>query len=112
MRLAAIPGLNFLQTYVVSARGMKTRFGQRKGDYEAYLAAGQDAVGDVREASGKPRSRNSGQDEDFEEEYEYDYDYDDYDEEVDDFSGKRLGPSDDYPRSDDYHSYFDDDYGS
>jgi hypothetical protein len=112
MRLAAIPGLSFLQTYVMSARGMRTRFGQRQGDYEAYIAAGQSAMDDVREARGQPRRSDGPQGHGGRsEESEYDeYDYE--------YEGDSVGADssvefdDDYPAADDYNSYHDDDYRS
>lgn len=113
VRLAALPGLSFLQTYVTSARGMKARFGQRKGDYEAYLAAGQNAYGEVREGVGGEETESSGEGGNVETEYDEDdyYEYDEYEDEVDDV-GRRSEATGDYPSSDEYHSYFDDDYRS
>ena len=113
VKLGALPGLGFLQSYVMSARGMKTRFGQRKGDYETYITSGRSAIGDVRDASGRPR-RQVNQDvdaEDHMDDDDYMDDYDDYDEDsvsmdsVDNFE-------DDYPASDQYNTYYNDDYGS
>jgi hypothetical protein len=116
LRLAHIPGLTFLQDYVISARGMKTRFGQRKGDYEAFIAAGRGAAGDIRDVSGKPRPQDVG-DEEYEEDeiYEDDADYEDDYYDDDERSAATDGvddSADDYPTSDEHITYYNDDYGS
>lgn len=112
LRLAPLPGLSFLQTYVQSARGMKTRFGQRKGDYEAYLAAGRGAIDEVGNEVGGPREKGSGrQAAEGEGGYDYDDQYD-YDE-SDSFSSDSMDYlEDDYPASDENNTYYDDDYKS
>lgn len=117
VRLAALPGLSFLQTYVTSARGMKARFGQRKGDYEAYLAAGTNAYGEVRTEVGGESRGGSGEGHDgaeYDEEDAYEEDYYDYEDDEDpvDNAERRTEAAGDYPSSDEYHSYYDDDYRS
>lgn len=120
--LAQIPGLRFLQDYVMSAKGMQTRFGQRKGDYESYLQAARNAGGEMGNvAGGSKKKRGAGgtegaddddQDGDLDDEQNYDY-YDDYEgdsnSELDQSDGK-VAYEDDYPASDDQKSYYDDDY--
>ena len=110
-RLGAIPGLSFLGGYVVSAKATHTRFGQRKGDYEAYVNNLRRAGGDVRELTG--RGEEDGYDEEdevgdssLEEDYYDDYDSDDF------YRQSGSNPEDDYPASDDNISYFNDDYRS
>ena len=93
---------------------MRTRFGQRKGDYEAYISHAKGAGGDIRDAVGTPRRRGEQLD-DEDEDYEDDYDYDDYEYDDDgdgEYAGRANDPIDDYPVSDDDHTYYDDDYRS
>lgn len=114
MRLSSLPGMKFLQGYVLAARSVRTRYEQRRGDYEAYIGAGQGAAGEVRNAYGEPRQRGGAatdeDDEDQFSEYGYAYDYEyEYD---DDGDAQAASDADDYPASDDQTSYFDDDYRS
>lgn len=115
-RLGNIPGLRFLHSYITAAAGMKSRFGQRKGDYEGFIYQGTSAVTDVRDAVRGSRGGAAGSaaddDEDYDdydEEFEEDY-YDQYDDGDSVSSQGYQEPVDDYPASDDHNSYFDDDY--
>ena len=109
LKLSQFPGLGFLQNYVQTAKSMKYRFGDHAEDYEVYLNLGQEVIGDARTAAGgAPRKGNAavgGGD--------VDNVYDDYEfDEENDASRSAYRPVDDYPVSDDTHSYYDDDYRS
>jgi hypothetical protein len=110
-RLGDVPGLTFLGGYVVSAKAQHTRFGQRKGDYEAYINNVRGAGGIVREAAGGPGQAGDDEVEDHDGgPVEHD-DYDDDDDDFDSVYGEGSNDSiDDYPASDENNSYFDDDY--
>ena len=110
-RLGAIPGLSFLGGYVVSAKATHTRFGQRKGDYESYIRNVGRAGGDIREAVGGSGDEDDDEVEEPDEGLVAHDDYDDYDDESVRGEGG-LDMVDDYPASDEYNSYFDDDYPS
>ena len=116
-RLGAIPGLSFLGGYVIAAKTTHTRFGQRKGDYEAYLNNVRRAGGDVKgiadgseDGGGMVVGVPESKDEDRPVEYDY---YEDYEDESGSYGAAPRstdGGYDDYPASDDATSYFDDDY--
>ena len=113
-RLGAIPGLSFLGGYVVSAKASHTRFGQRKGDYEAYINNIRRAGSDVGELAGGANSGDMDEQEgEYDELAEYEHEYDEeYEESEGDDYSVGLDLSDDYPASDENTSYFDDDYPS
>lgn len=109
LKLSQFPGLGFLQNYVQTAKSMKYRFGDHAEDYEVYLNLGQEVIGDARTAAGgAPRKGNAaagvGDVDNVYDDYEYD--------EENDASRNIYRPVDDYPVSDDTHSYYDDDYKS
>ena len=113
VKLAVIPGLGFLQGYVMAAKGMKTRFGQRVGDYEAYAAGATSAYQDVRGGEGSEEGVETGaEEEDWESESDQVVDYYDLYQDSDPLPqrGERYDQDDDYPSSDDYKSYHDDEY--
>ncbi len=114
-RLANIPGLRFIQDYMVEARGAGVAFGQRKGDYVAYMRHGQGALDDVGEMAGRKKGGRVEEDDDFDDD---DYAVDEIDDleydsdessTYDGYSGTR---DHDYPPSDEYNAYYNDDYKS
>jgi hypothetical protein len=109
IKLSQVPGLGFLQNYVLSARAVRYQLGDQKEDYENYLNLGQNIMGDVKGAVGRPpREKNAGGDGEDEDDVYDDYEYD----EENDASSSAYRPVDDYPVSDDKHAYYDDDYRS
>lgn len=108
LKLAQFPGLGFLAVYVHSASSVKGQFGGKIEDYAVYLELGQQVIDDAKAGPGGAKPKGSRGGSQAAEDVEVENIYDDF-EDGGESSGVYL-PSDDYPRSDDRHSYFDDDY--
>ena len=115
VRLANIPGTPVHSDYMFEARGARVAFGQRKGDYVAYLRHGRGAVDDVGEMAGRKKKGAAVEGDDSFDGEEYDeYDVDDLDDSVYDdsstYDSYRAENDPDYPQSDEFNAYYNDDY--